>query len=200
MKYIAVTQRVAIDEATGERRDCLDRKWTGFLLEAGLIPILIPNDRAAIELIAEGVELCGALLTGGNSLGAYGGDAPDRDAAEKFLLEYCVLRGLPIAGICRGMQFIQHYFEVPLIQIDGHVATKHSVTVGGARREVNSYHRWGTRDTADCLEVVANAPDGIVEAVRHRTLPIEAAMWHPERFEPFAAEDIRWFKRLFASE
>ena len=46
MKMLAITQRVGVD-ARGERRDCLDQNWTGFLNACGFVPIPVPNAAAA---------------------------------------------------------------------------------------------------------------------------------------------------------
>ncbi len=63
--------------------------------------------------------------------------------------------------------------------------------------EVNSYHRWGARETCDALEVWARAEDGVIEAVRHNTRPMLGVMWHPERRTPYADSDISMFSRFF---
>jgi putative glutamine amidotransferase len=42
----------------------------------------------------------GIVLTGGNDLTAYGGDAPDRDATETALLDFAERRNLPVLGVC----------------------------------------------------------------------------------------------------
>ena len=31
------------------------------------------------------------------------------------------------------------------------------------------------------FEILAKAKDGVIEAIRHQKLPIEAWMWHPEK-------------------
>ena len=36
MSLIAVSQRVEVDSQFGERRDCLDRLWTKFMMACGL--------------------------------------------------------------------------------------------------------------------------------------------------------------------
>ena len=43
MKAIAVTQRVEIVAAHGERGDCRDQAWTRFLAACGLLPLWLPN-------------------------------------------------------------------------------------------------------------------------------------------------------------
>jgi hypothetical protein len=74
MRTVAVTQRVAVDPPHGTRRDCLDQVWVKFLLACGLLPIPVPNSVDAALTI--GGQASGILLTGGNDLAAYGGDAP----------------------------------------------------------------------------------------------------------------------------
>ena len=43
MKAVAVTQRVSVIPAYGERRDCLDQAWTKFLAACGLLPVVLPT-------------------------------------------------------------------------------------------------------------------------------------------------------------
>ncbi len=81
MKLIAVSQRVDIS-ASGERRDALDQRWFSFLSKCKLLPILIPNCLESAKSIVKLLQLGGVLLTGGNDLSSYGGDAPERDETE----------------------------------------------------------------------------------------------------------------------
>jgi len=194
---IAVSQRVSVIAEYGERRDCLDQIWSVFLRQAGFLPILIPNNPNIARDIIESTPIKGLLLTGGNNLCEYGGDAPERDKTEKFLLNHAMKNKIPLIGICRGMQIIQHHAGVPLVQVVGHVSKKHKILTGNHQREVNSFHNMGAVETSDDLEVIAKAEDGVIEAVRQRNYNIEAVMWHPERCEPFDNLDIVWFKKIF---
>jgi len=125
MKIVAVTQRVVVDPPHGTRRDCLDQVWVKFLLECGLIPIPIPNSvEAALQISG---KVSGIVLTGGNDLIACGGDAPERDETETALLDLAVHRDLPVLGVCRGMQMIQHRFGTRLQHVHGGLRTPHKL-------------------------------------------------------------------------
>jgi putative glutamine amidotransferase len=196
MRPVAVTQRVDIVPRRGERRDALDQSWTRLLAACGLVAVPMPNHpEVAAAMLAAGPV--GLLLTGGNDLARYGGDAPERDETERRLLALARQSGLPVMGVCRGMQVIQDAFGVPLARIEGHVAVRHRLD--SIENEVNSFHGFGANTTAPALEVLARAPDGIVEALRHVREPIIGQMWHPERETPFASADLERIRRHFGA-
>lgn len=191
---VAITQRVDIVSAYNERRDALDQQWSHLLTAAGLLPIPVPNQPATALGVVQRADPVGLILTGGNSLASCGGDAPERDETEGVLIDWFLGRSRPVLGVCRGMQVLQERSGVTLHRVSGHVARSQTVQVHGKPEEVNSFHDWGTRDTSDDLEVWATASDGVVKAIRHRTLPVLGWMWHPERMKPFRQTDI---DRLF---
>jgi gamma-glutamyl-gamma-aminobutyrate hydrolase PuuD len=197
MKVVGVTQRVAVIPGYGERRDCLDQAWTRFLAACGLLPVALPNIPDAAVRLCESIPLSGYVLTGGNDLEVLGGDAPERDATENALLDLADSRNLPVLGVCRGMQVIQHRFAIPLRRVAGHVATRQTIRINGTQTEVNSYHDFGATDSRFPLEVWAWAEDDVVKAVRHTTTPTTGIMWHPERFDPFRQADIALVQRIF---
>ena len=194
---VAVTQRVDLKPRIGERRDALDQRWSGLLLSCGLLPILVPNSLPAARALLEQVAVAGILLTGGNDPVACGGDAPERDETENWLIRRALDGGLPLLGVCRGMQMIQHHFGVPLHPVSGHVCAEQQITVNGVRTSANSYHRFGATGTVPELEVWAVADDGVVKAVRHRSRRVLGFMWHPERFAQGRASDIALIRQFF---
>jgi len=197
MKSLAVSQRVAVIPSHGERRDCLDQAWPRFIAACGLLPIAVPNVPEVALALCEARDVAGVLLTGGNDLVAFGGDAPERDQTEAALLDFAQARGLPVLGVCRGMQLIQHRHGVPLGRVEGHVARSQHIHIEGARAEVNSYHNFGTSETREPLQVWAVADDGVVKAVRHSSRPVTGIMWHPERCVPFRDDDISLIQQIF---
>ena len=88
-----------------------------------------------------------------------------------------------------------------LVPVAGHTATRHALKcVAGLQQElpeeVNSYHDWGLASCPDGFETLATSLDGTIEAIRHKSLPWEGWMWHPEREEPFSIIDSQRFNRL----
>ncbi|WP_127533598.1 gamma-glutamyl-gamma-aminobutyrate hydrolase family protein [Paenibacillus kobensis] len=199
MKLIAVTQRVDVITAYGERRDALDQRWIELLTSCGFVPLVLPNRLLAVQLLLKCMPICGIVLTGGNDLAKYGGDAPERDEAEMYLIEYAVERKLPLLGVCRGMQMIQDYCGVPLSEVQGHIASIHSVTSGTRSFRRNSFHRFGARHSTKELVIRAAAEDGVVEAVEHATDKLRGIMWHPERTFPPDPEDVQWIRNWLSN-
>jgi len=200
MKTVALTLRVSVVPGCGERRDCLDQAWVQFLAACGLLPVLLPNDIETALALCARTAVAGLVLTGGNDLAELGGDAPERDAAEHALLDWAEQRGLPVLGVCRGMQVIQQRLGANLQRVEGHVAQRQVIRIEGEPREVNSYHHFAALDSRPPLDIWAVADDGVVKAIRHRTRPVTGIMWHPERCVPFAPADVALFRRIFEVE
>ena len=146
----------------------------------------------------------GLLLPGGGDMEPwrYGrantasrGLEPERDRAELELLERFAAEGRPVLGICRGLQVINVFFGGTLIQdLPGHSAVGnrdrlHLVNAApegfgrlwGDRPVVNSAHHQAVERLGEGLRAVQWAMDGTVEGLVHKTLPVWAVQWHPER-------------------
>lgn len=198
MKFVAVTQRIESYPELHERRDCLDQRWSELLLLCGLLPLILPNNLSAVKKILDTIgtpALSGILLTGGNNLYKYGGDAIDRDVVERHLIQYSVSNSIPLIGVCRGMQAIQDYYGIDLRKVDGHIASAHGLV--GSNRTVNSFHSLGTDETDGELRIRFRSSDGVVESIEHNHEKILGVMWHPERNCPFHEEDIAMIRSFF---
>ena len=197
MKVVLYTQRVEVAESYGERRDCADQNIPCFIEACGYLPLPLPNIRNIAERLIEQIQPSGIVLTGGNSLTKYGGEAPERDEVERWILDVSLERDIPVYGFCRGMQVILDYFGCELEQVQGHVAVRHKLSGTLGELEVNSFHNQACYKVKGPLEALARTQDGVIEAVRHKDKRILGTMWHPEREERFQTLDLRRLKELF---
>lgn len=199
METVLYTQRVEIVESYGETRDCADRRIPYFINGCGYLPVPLPCITDIAVAMVNQLSPAGIILTGGNSLAKYGGDASERDAMEKKLLDIAVNDRIPVYGFCRGMQVILDYFGCKLTSVNGHIAARHKISGNARMEEVNSFHSQGCLEVTGLLEVLAYAGDGVIESVRHKEYPILATMWHPEREIVFRQQDIKQVQQLFRS-
>ncbi|MFN0116872.1 MAG: gamma-glutamyl-gamma-aminobutyrate hydrolase family protein [Elusimicrobiota bacterium] len=199
MKKILLTQRVDFIEDYNERRDSLDQQWIKFLFSCNLEGHLAPNYLPLIKKMLRNEKYAGILFTGGNTLHKYGGNAPERDAVEQYLINYSLHKNIPLLGICRGMQKIQDFFGVKLLPVSGHITKKLPVKYKGKWGSVNSYHTFGAKTSSPELLVTGVSRDGVIKAIEHISRPLKGFMWHPEREKPFRKKDQNHFREFFKS-
>jgi putative glutamine amidotransferase len=117
-----------------------------------------------------------------------------QDASDIALARSAMFLGIPLLGICRGMQVVNVAGGGSLIQhlggnsVDHHV--RHAVTldplsataeiVGSSDIEVSSYHHQAVADLAPGFRAAAWAPDGVVEAIESSQYDVLCVQWHPE--------------------
>jgi len=198
---VAVSQRVDAWPERGERRDAVDQRLMAFLHAAGTVPVAVPNSFSGSADVLTGwaaaIKPRAILLSGGNDIG----ECPERDATERWLLDHAKTHALPVLGVCRGMQMMAVWTGGALMQVEGHVRTRHVLAVApgetGLPSEVNSYHNLALADCPPGFVVMARAEDGTIEAMRHERLPWEGWMWHPEREPVLSPADIARIKVLF---
>ena len=200
---------------------------------AGGAPVVLPplgEARSAASVVG---CLDGLLLSGGSDLdpGYYGEEPdpelgptiPERDAFEMALVDLALRRGIPIFGICRGLQVLNValggtlYQDLPS-QWEGDVLKHRQVTpkwqpshevevrdgtytaeiMGrGGVVKVNSYHHQGIRDLAEGLAVTARSEDGVVEAVESKDLSdrwLLGVQWHAEAMRGVGPQQERLFE------
>lgn len=203
---IGITMRVA-ESRHGETRDCLARDWGIFMSRTlpHAIWMPIPNLGELVTDLAQELQLDGLIFTGGNDIGS----CLQRDLTEQALLNHAIKSHLPVLGVCRGLQLLQHHFKGQLVPCEPslHVAVEHPISSRNISNDlgihdgtiVNSYHNWAIQAAklAPALELLATSPDGCVEAARHREAPITAIQWHPERDNPASTLDKTLAQTIF---
>jgi putative glutamine amidotransferase len=127
---------------------------------------------------------------------------PGRDAWELRLLAAAKELGLPVLGICRGMQLLNIAHGGSLVQAlkDGPQAELHRPAVGrfgahavqtadgswcrkvlGPSAVVPTYHHQAIDDVGRGLRAVAWSQDGIIEAIEGvASSMLIGVQWHPE--------------------
>ena len=147
---------------------------------------------------------------------------PERDASEFELARYLIDRGLPTFGICRGIQVLNVvlggdlHVHLPAAvgeqvahrapprlpiphRVQGLGGTKLAAIVKDLEFEVASWHHQGVRRVGAALEVVAQAPDGVVEAVEMAAHPwLIGVQWHPELTAAHQPQQQRLFDAFVA--
>ncbi len=107
------------------------------------------------------------------------------------LVKFAAQAGIPVFGVCLGLQGIVEAFGGELGVLEYPMHGKPSVVTHcnqGAfeglpeRFQVGRYHSlFARRETLPaCLEITAESDDGVIMGVRHRELPIEGVQFHPE--------------------
>ena len=208
MKTVLLTPRIVENDGYPEERDALDVRWAPFLERCGILPIPIPS-HGSVEQYFDRFSPDGVLLTGGNDLACVD-DSPLsrwRDRFEGEVLEHASRRGLPVLGVCRGLQFLGWTFGMALERVEGHVNTMHHIQVDSSSRyldafdglEVNSYHTVAPVGEVDEVVAVARSRDGHVEALEHRERPMLGVMWHPERYDEARSQDVALVSSFFGA-
>ncbi len=204
MQRIGLTQRVDVAKGRGERRDGLDQRWQPLFAELGALAVPLPNGGASGAALVEGLGLDGIVLTGGNDVAEApqaANVAPERDRLERDLIRQCLARGLPLLGVCRGMQMINVALGGRVERTTDHAGVDHRISVTGTGHwpdqwRVNSYHDVciPLAGLAPSLRCLARAENGDVEAFAHvdggAGTRCHGIMWHPEREAPVRAEDL----------
>jgi putative glutamine amidotransferase len=202
-----------------------DNDYVRALLDAGArreeIVVMRPGDRI------EG-EFDGVVIAGGDDVdpALYGREVrpdgnvkvdPGRDAIDFPVFEEAWRDGVPVLGICRGLQVVNVARGGTLIQ-DLPSETSSDIThrhpkkpnrrdhpvlvrpgtrlagiAGSPEIDVNSRHHQAVDRPAEDFVVTATAPDGVIEALEARDGRwLVAVQWHPENLHDDAAS-----KRLF---
>lgn len=201
----------------------MNRMYLDALVRAGAAPVLLPllaDQPQVMRVLYE--RLDGLLLPGGVDIepATFGEPRhpllrhtdPPRDVVELQLARWALDDGLPVLGLCRGLQILniaaggtlyqdvqaqrfgsqKHDFEPPehtrdFLAHDVELVTgsRLHALVGAGSAPVNSMHHQGIQRLGEGLAATAHAPDGLVEAIEGTGSGFAMAVqWHPESLEP----------------
>jgi putative glutamine amidotransferase len=197
----------------------LSRSYADRVQASGAVPMLLPPGPVPVEAPDDVLAPLDALvLSGGADIDptAYGAARhpetrwmrPERDRAELALARRALALGLPMLGICRGMQLLNVATGGTLVQHlpdelghNRHQPTpgtfsEHDVRLepvslaaraaGAERVTVKSHHHQGVDELGEGIVATGwSEPDGIVEAIELADNRfVLGVLWHPEESQP----------------
>jgi len=203
----------------------LPRRYTEMVAAGGGLPVLLPPAPGIAGVLA---RLDGLVLSGGGDIdpdryGAARDPAtdpanPGRDDAEIELARQAIAAGLPLLGICRGLQVVNvalggtlHQHLPAVVGHDGHSPEPHgygshkvsvaarsqlAAILGRTEAAVPTHHHQAIDGLGDGLVATAWTDDDTVEAVEmtKQASFMIAVQWHPE-----AGDDLSLFTALAAA-
>ena len=207
----------------------LNYTYIDAVVKGGGVPIIIPILKNLDDLDKYLDSVDGIIFTGGEDISPllFGEDPTkevdticyDRDKIELELFKRAYSRGMPILGICRGLQLINVALGGTLYQdINsqlpnslGHISTYnieggyHSVDIindtilydilGKEKINVNSQHHQSVKELGKNLRVNALSSDGVIEGIETTTGNfVLGVQFHPEAMIEEAKEFINIFE------
>lgn len=190
------------------------------IINSGGCPLILAETSEEDTLNEYITSIEGLLLTGGGDLDPkhYGEEMDGsvriderRDAFELLLYQKAMEKGIPILGICRGIQIInvaaggtlnQHIEHHNRIDDEGNPRF-HNVNIventslhrifGVPALETNTVHHQSVKSTAPGFRVSAVSGDGTIEAIEYEKDFVIGVQWHPE--ELYRTQNIN--RKLF---
>lgn len=218
----------------GARRAFVNQDYLQSVQAAGGLPVILTYTAGVQDVPAQLDLVDGLLFPGGADMDplSYGEQPihgledvyPEMDEHQLGLARGAWERGLPMLGICRGMQVLNVALGGTLHQdLEGrprgfqqHVqkglryAVSHTVVLeeGTRLRELfgqsalgtNSFHHQAVKDLAPGFRVSARAGDGVVEGIeRCDGRPVFGVQWHPEGMIEHFPHMLKIFRELVES-
>ena len=175
--------------------------------------LLATLDRIDALLLSGGADI-NPLYQGEEPLPGLSSINAERDLPELLITRLAYNRQMPILGICRGIQTLATALGGKVDQDIKLTTVKHSqdadrsepthsVSIekdstlyyiyGEEKIAVNSFHHQAVSEPGSKFQVVAVAPDGVIEAIESTEFkPILGVQWHPESLQEDGLPIFKW--------
>jgi putative glutamine amidotransferase len=194
----------------GRRYHYIDERYADAVTEAGGVPAYLPIQQETGEIID---RIGGLLIPGGDDLlpevpypaeVRFQPTPSDQIDFDRGILARALARGIPVLGVCYGMQVLALHHRGSLlyhVPLDLPEADEHQLPEGEGRHPirvepgtlleavigadpepVNSAHHQAVASAGEGLRVSARAADGVIEAIEGvGDCFLLGVQWHPER-------------------
>lgn len=167
--------KIAILDAGSQYGKVIDRRVRELCCDTDLLPLDTSIDKLK--------EYRGIIISGGPT-SVYGEDALKYD---KRLFELCE-DGVPILGICLGMQIINYHFGGSVTGGKDGFYGQTDIKIFGSElfnglnetETVLLTHSDVVEDPPECIETVAKSVSGVICGIQHTDLPLYGVQFHPE--------------------
>ena len=191
MIRVFITARLIPSDSAGQIYDAYDRDWGAFFgfqrdIEWNWLPT-----GANFENNIQWTDKDLVVFSGGNNLVEVEANEINqtRENFERELYLFLRKQYIPVLGVCKGAQLIQHLEGGrPLKPVEGHAGTTHSLTWTSPHpldrlQKVVSHHDFALsgQEIPETVEILATDMDGHPEVIHVKDHPILGLMWHPER-------------------
>lgn len=217
---------------SGMYRASVNNAYVESLEKAGCIPVMLPVILDHEDVADQIAGLSGIILSGGYDVDPmlYGEQPlPFLQITIREVDEYNIAviheadrQGIPVLGICKGIQVLnvafggtlyqdvkeqrenslKHMQEAPGYNPSHLVTIERDSFLGSilpGRAKVNSFHHQSVKKPGEGLRVVASADDGVTEAIeKHEGTFMCGVQWHPEMMAAFNNEEMLGLFKGFA--
>ena len=169
--------------------DFIDHYWINFFDSKKYNYQIVPNSLKNLEFVLKNEKKINLIIIpGGNDLFKNNKLTKIRLKIEKILIKHSLKKKIPLLGVCRGMQVINHFFGGKINKISNHMKTNTKIILKSnffkkKTMKVKCFHNYGIikKNLPNEFKIIATDLNNNIEMIESKSKKIIGVMWHPER-------------------